>query len=84
MTRSDYIWAAVLGGVALCATLGFVVFGIYQAYGEAPQRERADEYAWRQRCADKGGTLLPTHASTFKGTTRYGDWICAKVERIEP
>ena len=79
----DLVWAAPMAA-ALCGLVGLIGFAAYQLYGDTPRRERAGSAAWNQRCIDKGGTLLPTHVSTYKGTTRYGGWICAKVERIEP
>lgn len=77
----EYLLIFVVSGL-IFSGVGFMV---YQTVGEAPQRARAEEAAWRARCLDKGGSLIPTESAWMKGRgTYYTGWICAKIETIEP
>lgn len=74
--------AAVFGVAALIVLVVVLIF--YDLVSPTAAAARASEAAWKQRCIDKGGTLLPTDRYQIKGQARYAGWVCAKLVRIEP
>lgn len=78
--RLIYAVAVIIVGFAV----GFAGLLFHEIFGAEPNRRRSEESAWRERCAAKGGTVLPTERSHGKGGDRYGGWICARIARFDP
>lgn len=86
--REWFEWFEFSVKTALVAFLSLamlvVALAVYYTWFDVESIQRREaSVAWRQKCVEAGGTLVPTEVGYHRGNTSYGGWVCAKLQLMD-